>query len=1269
MMARAVPIFLILLPFAAVGAGFQDDLQRLDAVEKEAFRLKSRGEFDQAFSALSTGIEAVFTSLETGKSEKNAVLAARGEILVEFLFTMAERTALFAEAADVLKKTPSTYPCLKAVADRFLLDCRLRLNELDEAARLKRKLGFIERFHLIGPFDNERGGGFHTAYPPEREIDLQARYEGKEREVAWRKNPSEPLAGYINLNSLFRPNDQCLAYALCFLVCSEKKEICLRLGSDEAVKVFLDGREVHALNVRRLRHFDQDVIPLRLEPGKHALLLKICDQTRKWGFAARLTELDGSGVKGIRVVDDPEGFDLSRVENPAPAEKTITLPGRGALGLFERLAEEGGDDRSLFYLGLLHLMHEYKGEAAGEATGCLKRHIEKNPDDIAARYILALSRSKRSEIAAEKNENPWRLGLEEVLALDPENVQCHFRLAAFYTYSLWIPETARFHVETALGLNPRFLEGTVLLARILQDAGLDPLGRLILFKAAAEEENLSNPSLLIELGRIAVADGRHDEARRLVKKALDRDFTLVEAREILLELALQRGDIATARTLLAQSIALSPYATWPHRQMAALAAGEEQYAAAVSHLERALEIAPEEDALILALGEVLDLSGSSVQAVELYERALEINPKAEEIRRHVEFLKAEETPFEDAFKVDGASLAALHPPRPNKENNSHEYLLRHDVIKVNRDGTSSRYHHETVRILNDQGGNAFDQYVFSYSMGEQKARIKTARVIHPDGSVEEALIDNREHIGYERGGFLPAFVDLPPLHPGDIVDLEYRIDDTRQSIFGDYFGLRHFFQDSDLQEVRDSRLVLILPPDRSYRFNSRFIGDEARQETAGRDGSSIITWRIANIPKRDREPRMPGRIEFCPCLEVSTYSDWRELGEWWRNLLERQCDIDNAMKEKVGELIRGCRTEREKVRAIYNFVVSNIRYSDAWEFGIHGFKPYRATAIFANRFGDCKDKTILIKSLLGEAGITAHPVMIRSARFRSLEDLSLPLINHFNHAIAWVPSIDGGPGIFLDGTAQFHSMHAVPDGDQGATVVVVNDSDFEIRTIPFALPESNMEQRAFDVSLNDDGSATIEVHAEAKGTREAAMRQLYLNPGRRPEIFKSSYGGALGEVRVSDIRFSDLADLNVPAAYSVRVDAGDIVLRGGGTVQLRAILFRSGIGRLGAQDRRKTDMLMGAPSRAIDTITYRLPNAFRVEQLPEDRVLENEHASFRLTFSEPPGDAGKGGTIVVTRELDLRSPRIPLKDYPLFRDFCRQADKAERMMIQLSTEK
>jgi cellulose synthase operon protein C len=1256
-----IPLFVfaaLIAPFpAAAGGPPQDVIEGITALEEESFAQKARGDYSGALSSLEQALTIVFDESRRHDPGRQAELHARGEILLLTAFGMAKVTSRFDELLTLLKRAPEEAPLLKAQADFTRLKCLLSTGRLDEAARLRDTLGFVSAWNLIGPFENERGGGFDTVYGPESSADLTASYDGKERKVSWRTTPSRgAIDGTVNLNALFKPRNQCLAYALCFLETDRAKTVCLRLGSDEAVKVFLNGKEHFALNVRRMRHVDQDAVGLALRKGKNALLIKICDQTGGWGFSARLTECDGSPLEGIRLSLDGAGW---TPPGPEDADAALPIPvQRGARDHFEAGAA-AGQTRHHLYLAILHNFYEYEGEDAARATFHAEEFLAHNPGHVAGNHLLALTHNRRSEMASERNENPWRLAMLKTLELDPSNANVLLHLAAYYTHALPIPSEARRHIEAALEINPDFLPARLLRAEILDRTGLESLSMRQVKNLALEPDNLGNRELLGKLGDIARAEGRNGDATKYYRSVLGLDFTDSAARSNLISIAGDQGDFPAMLKQFEERQRFRPFSTETLVAAADLFTAGGNYDEAISRLSRAAEINPDDDAILKKLGRTHDLADRSGEALAFYERALDLNPKAEKLRRHVEFLKESAAPFEDAFAVDVEALIAAHPAGDNAENNPHEFLLRQDVYKVNPDGTNSHYHHEVVRVLNDKGMSSYDVFYTFYSVGEEKARIKTARVIHADGTIEEARIDNRDMSRYDRGGRRPAYVDLPPLKPGDVVDIEYRLDEIKQSFFGDYFGLKHYFTGSDLEAVFDSRLTLLLPKEKTFVFNKRFLDAEPAESMSSDGTQRILTWRISDLKKINTEPRMPGRPEFAPCVEVSTYEDWEEMGAWWWQLVGRQCDMNDEMKAKVAELTAGCTSEREKIRAIYNFVVSDIRYSDAWEFGIHGFKPYRASAIFNNRFGDCKDKAILIRSLLGEAGIEAYPVMIKADPVRSREDLSIALVGHFNHAIAYVPEIDGGPGMFLDGTAQFHRMEALPDMDRGATVAVVGEKGCTIRTIPYPAAEENRTITSYDVTVKEDGGATIRIEKSAAGTNEVSFRQGYLNPGKRRNKLKSLYGRVFGEVDVDNITFTDLEDLNVPVGFACDLTVSDLLLKSGRNFQLRTDFFSTSLGRVGALDRRKTDLLMGSPSSSRTRITYHLSGGYAPETLPENVSAKNRYGTFSLTFFRD------GNTVTVEKNLEVKAPRVPLADYPEFRDFCREVEKAEKQMIQI----
>jgi len=1229
-------------------------LAEVESLEDLCFQHKKGGDFSAALGALEECVHTIFREAPAQAGAVRSELYARAEVYLHLAYRLGVRIAAIERVKALLEKAPGDAPLLKGVADYLLLRCHLRRGALAEATAIRDRLGFITDWQIIGPFENERGGGFATAYGPEKEIDLAATYDGKERPVSWRPLPPAAPTGLISLNNLFRPNDQCLAYALCFVDSDRDRKAALRTGSDEAIKVFVNGREVYALDARRQYHFDQDVIAIDLQRGRNALLLKICDRTRKWSFAARLTEPSGAPLKGVEIAASGDGYSHPEERAAGGPEKVD----RGAIDIFEAGARDK-KARHHFYLGILNSFNEYRGEESGDASRHLEAFLRSHPDHVAGRFLLALSRTRRTEMASELDENPWRLDIEKTLRLDPTHAECHLELARYYTYSLWIPNRARAHAEAALRINPEFLEARLLLIRILDFMQFGPLSRSLLDRCAKDFDGaLASPGLLSSLGALAREEGRIDDARKLYRRALKADHLSWSAREALYEIARDEGDVDTMIGLLDEEYALYPSRTSLLTRKADLFLGEEAYADALGLLERAKTIAPDNDALFKALGKAYDLAGKRPEAIAAWERALELNPKAASLQRHLEYLKESAAPFEDAFKVDVPALIAAHPAPKNEENHPHEYLLRHDVYKVNPDGTSSRYHHEVVRILSDNGASAFDFFATFYALGEEKTRIKTARVFHADGTIEESRIDNTVRRDMVRNGQAPAFVDLPALRPGDVVDIEFRTDQLRQSIFGNYFGLKHYFNDGDLEAVRDARLALLLPPDVDYRFNERFV-DVAREERVNADGLRVLSWQIDGIEKFVSEPHMPGRAEFAPCVEVSTFENWNDLAAWWWRLIDNQCDINAAMQAKVEELTAGCATRRDKIRAIYNFVVSHIRYNDTWEFGIHGFKPYRASAIFNNRFGDCKDKAILIRTLLAEIGVRAFPVMIRLDGTRTREDLTLPLINHFNHAIAWVAGEGDEAGFFLDGTAQFHPMEALPDADRGATVVIVDAVGCTIERIPYDRGDKNMSFTSNEVALSADGSAVIAVESRAIGTNEAGVRSQFLNPGKRTSQFKDRYGSVFGEIDVGRIAFSDVEDLNEPVSYSLEVRAADILIESGSGYQLRSVFFPFQLGQVVSLETREWDLLLGAPSGSQSRIVYTLPEGFVAETLPDDVKIESPYCTFSLDYTNAEG------AVIIERTLLLEAPRVPVEDYPLFRDICREIEKAEEGLIHI----
>jgi hypothetical protein len=143
---------------------------------------------------------------------------------------------------------------------------------------------------LIGPFDNADGAGFETRYPPEKEIDFAKEYAGKEAGVKWFRPARGRMDGFVDLAALLGRIDWAVAYAATSVHSPEARKMELRVGSDDDVKVWLNGELVLSRSTDRAAIPDQDIVSVTLRKGENQLLLKTCNRLYSWGFYARIVD-------------------------------------------------------------------------------------------------------------------------------------------------------------------------------------------------------------------------------------------------------------------------------------------------------------------------------------------------------------------------------------------------------------------------------------------------------------------------------------------------------------------------------------------------------------------------------------------------------------------------------------------------------------------------------------------------------------------------------------------------------------------------------------------------------------------------------------------------------------------------------------------------------------------------------------------------------------------------------------------------------------------
>ena len=101
------------------------------------------------------------------------------------------------------------------------------------------------------------------------------------------------------------------------------------------------------------------------------------------------------------------------------------------------------------------------------------------------------------------------------------------------------------------------------------------------------------------------------------------------------------------------------------------------------------------------------------------------------------------------------------------------------------------------------------------------------------------------------------------------------------------------------------------------------------------------TFEVQDVPPLKEEYLMPAPQDLAYSISISSIDSWDKLVTWYATLIREQDTITPAIEEKTKQLLRGAWSRKEKVKRLYEYVATNIRYL-GYELGIWAIKPYPA---------------------------------------------------------------------------------------------------------------------------------------------------------------------------------------------------------------------------------------------------------------------------------------------------------------------------------------
>jgi hypothetical protein len=349
----------------------------------------------------------------------------------------------------------------------------------------------------------------------------------------------------------------------------------------------------------------------------------------------------------------------------------------------------------------------------------------------------------------------------------------------------------------------------------------------------------------------------------------------------------------------------------------------------------------------------------------------------------------------------------------------------------------------------------------------------------------------------------------------------------------------------------------------------------------------------------------------------------------------------------------------------------DIRYV-AISLGIGGYQPHAAPDVFLHRYGDCKDKATLMRTMLREIGVDSYHVVISSERGSVTRDS--PAHNGFNHVILAIklpddvkdPSLVAviqhpklGRILFFDPT--YDEM--IPFGQIGGYLqanygLLVEPEGGELVELPQQPSAMNGIERVGKMTLDAQGVLKGDVEEVRMGDRASLERWRLRTATKdidRVNSIESLLGSSLPGFQLTHASVVNFEHTDRPFGFNYTFRSDNYAKLAGNLMLVRPrVLGNKASGILETKEPRKFPVEFDGPSRDTDKFDIALPPGYEVDELPPPMDAEFSFGSYHSKTE------ASGNVLHYTRALEIKELSVPVSQMDELKKFYRMIATDER---------
>ena len=390
---------------------------------------------------------------------------------------------------------------------------------------------------------------------------------------------------------------------------------------------------------------------------------------------------------------------------------------------------------------------------------------------------------------------------------------------------------------------------------------------------------------------------------------------------------------------------------------------------------------------------------------------------------------------------------------------------------------------------------------YDYDSLTAAAKFKVVRIYHEDGTYTE--VDVNKTCDYAAParmiywGARQIMLQLDNLKQGDVIYYEidkkgftYALlgagedDDSRfiPPMRGQFYDIVPFWvYEPTLRKV----YRVGMPMEKELQF--QFYQGECSSSMRYDDGRKVYTFAMDDVMPFEKEPNMVDLFDAAPKLMMSTTPDWMEKSRWFNKVNEDYGSFDAIpeAQKKVDELIKGKKSEMEKIAVLTHWVADNIRYAGITMGKGEGFTLHNLKMNYTDRCGVCKDIAGTLVAFLRMAGFEAYPAMtMAGSRVESIP------ADHFNHCVA-VVKLSNGTLMPLDPTWVPFCRELWSSAEQQQNYLPGIPEGSDLCVTPVSAPENHYVRVKAENRLKSDGTLVGKFTISAEGQSDSNIRRIF----------------------------------------------------------------------------------------------------------------------------------------------------------------------------------